>query len=1080
MKNCTHYLLLFSLLLLVIPAQAQQWANTYEIDSTVILYPEFLQSGQESFFAGYEEKDSSIHLAKVDASGNYTFLGTAADGGQIKGIAFDADSMIYILHDRHTKSPGHTAKYNLVFGLTKMNRSGQLIWTKFFGDPNSFPAPVATAIAWGKGGMHMAFHVDSSTVALQQIVTVDTGGVVQSRRRLSGSTNVNAIEVTPSGSYILSRGSLIEQFTSVSTYQSTTVSGFISKGVVSTHTNGRVYWYGQRASDGLLVELDTMLGIRDTTKFDGPTFSGFDGDEIFGANKAPNGTSHLVMRLDSQLSLYHFNTIGTDGYHRTYSLPWTNWTGSPVLYSGKSVLFAAFNYSEMALFRQPITAPVNLGNDTTICAGNCAVLEAHTMGGSRIWSNGDTAYSTLYCTLDTNSAPFTMEASIIAYFFRDTLYDTVQITVSPIKQMRLIQNDTTLCYGTDFIMTATGGGASGYTWRDGGTVITSFTGKPTVSIRPGSSVKIYVDIDNGLCKVTDSITITVFREGAASARNLFIKTNSPYQTKLFPDTIQSHWLDTFGVSDSALANPVLFYPNGTRDTIVTYIVRRDEQPCYQFDSVRVFVKSSTPKLIQASYCDSGLYIAVNTFDLPGFDHEWNTGSGWFAAGDTISFIPKGTEVVLRHFHTSLSVDTLYDTISYTFTSSTPKLRSTDTLICLSDTATFIVTGADSVLWVNSVGQVISTDSIARITASTSMSFYGTFFKGSCTKSDSIFLTIDTTCVWPGDVNGDKVVNNFDVLWLGLSYNDSGASRNDKSLASWRPQWVADWTMNIDSLGRNAKHADADGNGLVDTLDVLPIVLNYSNTHFKNGPEETPAGNGAPLFLYIPDDTVSGGQKFTVDIHLGTAQDQADSIYGVAFTLEYDSRYIDSTTNFDLTGSWLGKPENLIALYQDFPADSRADIAISRKNKLDTFGYGRIARLDIVVKDDIAGGIKPWDYVKLKVWKDKALSSTAKEVPLLSRADSVIVLLKGSGLEKEEKNLQQILVYPNPSDGRFMLDLGEIQATCISICDLQGRCQTLASGKLQGQVPLDTPAVKGLYLLRIQTSQHLYYSQIQIR
>src|SRR5204862_289569 len=122
-------------------------------------------------------------------------------------------------------------------------------------------------------------------------------------------------------------------------------------------------------------------------------------------------------------------------------------------------------------------------------------------------------------------------------------------------------------------------------------------------------------------------------------------------------------------------------------------------------------------------------------------------------------------------------------------------------------------------------------------------------------------------VWPGDCDYNLIANNADVLQIGLGYGTTGATRPSAS-NSWYAQPMSDWTQNF--LNCNYKHADADGNGIVDVNDTLPISLNYGNTHpFRLQPVVAPA-SAPELYLVANYDTVGLQTLVTVDIRLGTS------------------------------------------------------------------------------------------------------------------------------------------------------------------------------------------------------------------
>jgi hypothetical protein len=71
-------------------------------------------------------------------------------------------------------------------------------------------------------------------------------------------------------------------------------------------------------------------------------------------------------------------------------------------------------------------------------------------------------------------------------------------------------------------------------------------------------------------------------------------------------------------------------------------------------------------------------------------------------------------------------------------------------------------------------------------------------------------------VFPGDTDADGVVNEADILPLGRFWEATGPPRTNprdgfvmQAATAWSP--------------RNATHADADGNGIVDSMDICPIA-----------------------------------------------------------------------------------------------------------------------------------------------------------------------------------------------------------------------------------------------------------------
>jgi hypothetical protein len=74
-------------------------------------------------------------------------------------------------------------------------------------------------------------------------------------------------------------------------------------------------------------------------------------------------------------------------------------------------------------------------------------------------------------------------------------------------------------------------------------------------------------------------------------------------------------------------------------------------------------------------------------------------------------------------------------------------------------------------------------------------------------------------VWPGDTNGDGLVDGRDVMPIGMFWEAAGAAR-PLSGTTWEARGVASWVESLAAL------ADADGNGVVNVEDILPVAENW--------------------------------------------------------------------------------------------------------------------------------------------------------------------------------------------------------------------------------------------------------------
>ncbi|HHG84995.1 MAG TPA: hypothetical protein ENJ82_09645, partial [Bacteroidetes bacterium] len=283
---------------------------------------------------------------------------------------------------------------------------------------------------------------------------------------------------------------------------------------------------------------------------------------------------------------------------------------------------------------------------------------------------------------------------------------------------------------------------------------------------------------------------------------------------------------------------------------------------------------------------------------------------------------------------------------------TPNPRLSQHDICLGDSIVLsAATGWQSYSWLDSAtNAAVSTF----FTPTNGMTIYfqathpicGTYF-------DTLRFTVHyCDSVWPGDANADGVANMADLLTIGLGAGSVGSPRAMAN-NTWTPQAKTNWGPTFFGV-IDYKHADCDGNGLIDVNDTLPLSLNYSLTHTKS--QHVNATSGFPLYLEPLFDSLSIGDTGYVRVMLGDLSNPITDLHGIAFTFSYDPSLIDTNSvsiSFDTT--WIA-PTNASGqgMYKDFYNLGRTDIGYTHMNQLNSSGYGMIAGITFVTIDNISG------------------------------------------------------------------------------------------------------------------------------
>ena len=288
------------------------------------------------------------------------------------------------------------------------------------------------------------------------------------------------------------------------------------------------------------------------------------------------------------------------------------------------------------------------------------------------------------------------------------------------------------------------------------------------------------------------------------------------------------------------------------------------------------------------------------------------------------------------------------------------------------------------------------------------------------------------CIWPGDANDDLIANNIDLLNVGLAMNDTGGVRSGAT-TNWIGQYAPDWTDTFAS-GLNYKFADCDGNGVVQPADTAVILLNYGLTHSKTG-AALGTGQTDGLSLSFSVDTSSSGDTVYVTVNLGDAANPVSDIYGLALTVTYEVAYVDSLgISVDFSNSWIGSGTDKVDIQYDSYDNGFVDIGIVRTDQTNVSGYGEIARVIIVIEDNMVGiGVS---ILNCHITNELVIDNTGTPISFTKASDSVVI----SGMNPPTiiELLSQIRIYPNPATNMVKVEYPQIQPERVEIIDLLGR------------------------------------------
>ncbi len=357
---------------------------------------------------------------------------------------------------------------------------------------------------------------------------------------------------------------------------------------------------------------------------------------------------------------------------------------------------------------------------------------------------------------------------------------------------------------------------------------------------------------------------------------------------------------------------------------------------------------------------------------------------------------------------------------------------------------------------------------------------GLYIYGTCSQYASATVLYDTTCVWPGDANRDKVVDASDVLNIGLAFGKTGPARL-YATTLWYGQPCTNWKDSF-GVGVNYKQADCNGDSTIGYSDTLAITANYSKTHRKTLSRTQGKSTDAPLQIVLNKDSAQVGDIITADVYLGTKTTNIKNIYGLCFGMNFNSALIDTNSvSIDYTPNWFAAfGKNQLHFSKDLFGADRMDFAMTRIDHTNTSGFGKICSIKMKVSNAVP---KTGTKLNFTFSNNKQINAGGKYIPVYMSDDSIIVKQLLTGVENSVPSVSSLNVYPNPFKGFTNIEysLFRDEKVLVEVFDMTGRRIALLASEDQisgiHNLKFESNSIAGQYILRIQTRDQVVYKQI---
>ena len=323
------------------------------------------------------------------------------------------------------------------------------------------------------------------------------------------------------------------------------------------------------------------------------------------------------------------------------------------------------------------------------------------------------------------------------------------------------------------------------------------------------------------------------------------------------------------------------------------------------------------------------------------------------------------------------------------------------------------------------------------------------------------------CVWPGDANLDGEANHYDILPIGLHYGETGPSRSDTvDLVIEKGYESQNWTSNLWGDVNN-KHGDANGDGIINLLDIEYIKTNFASSHYLQ--PRAKAANQLSIDWDIDD--IDIGEKVGIKVSVPDSIDV--TMYGLGFEIDLDPDVFDyGSISYDYEDGWLGDVgDDLITFEHEDIKTGTIYIAESRNDHSAKKGNGKLVTI----------------YVTAKAKASNTGAILTTEGGVTAEGDTVTF----AGEEAEEVNVNSIeerggylvkdlKVFPNPTNNQivFNLPIGTTTEYKIELFDNIGALVYSRSQMNGGSVTQNLKDYdSGVYTIQVSSDKVKYMQKV---
>ena len=329
------------------------------------------------------------------------------------------------------------------------------------------------------------------------------------------------------------------------------------------------------------------------------------------------------------------------------------------------------------------------------------------------------------------------------------------------------------------------------------------------------------------------------------------------------------------------------------------------------------------------------------------------------------------------------------------------------------------------------------------------------------------------CIWPGDANYDGLVDNNDLLPIGVAYDSTGYTRMNATI-NFIPQYCVPWNDTLPS-GVNYKHIDCNGDGTINADDTVAILLNYGHTHPRGGGAQPWKNNAPVLHVTLSPDTLVDGEIATATLSLGDSALPCTNVYALAFTYNFDPLVVDTqSVSITFGNSWLAGPGDHINIGKTFYNSGELQTALTRIDHTNRSGQGVIGTVSMKITTGNINGKNIQYYLMNSFVNNLTVIDNAGNVlPFNAGADSAHLAFTPTNIIPVPGGDTHLQIFPNPATDQLNISSDLSDITEISINDLAGKSMLVQRMRSASATLNIAELSAGVYIINIQKEGQEY-------